>query len=152
MKRFKFRLNTVLNYSRSIENEENLILKTEQLKLKQENERLTELKQQANRIKTDIVKSSDRGITVQELAAWQAYLNTVFSDINHRKAVVEQAEKRVMDSKTRLIEKMKARKSFEHLKQQRTMEFNYELERTNQLDADERALINYCATGRSTEN
>lgn len=153
MKKFKFNLDTVLNFNRSIEKEENLNLQKEILNLKHQTDRLFEKKRQAAEVKESIMKAENSGVQAQELVFWGAYLNSVSSEMDELNGLIKLSQQRVKESRDRLIKKMIARKSLEHLRERRFSDFKDETGRKNQSEADERALTTvYFGSGGSVSN
>ncbi|HWR40405.1 MAG TPA: flagellar export protein FliJ [Patescibacteria group bacterium] len=126
MKRFRFRLETLLKFRKLQEEQAQLRLAKAEDVLRRERERLTVLEQNQT-VNTDILRQCQQeGSTVEILKLYQVYLDKIKRDISAQKSVIAKAEQQRQECLKALEEAMKKRKLVENLKERRRLQHELE--------------------------
>ncbi|MBO8167976.1 MAG: flagellar export protein FliJ [Thermoanaerobacteraceae bacterium] len=137
---FRFRLQKVLDYKQSIEEEKKLELGYAYRLRQQEAARLKRYQQQKERA---LVSSRTGKLDLVSLRQRQQYLDVMDKKIASQVERLEAAEKRVSEKQVELRQAMQERKAFDRLKERQKQQFAYEFNRQQQKLLDEVATASF---------
>ena len=143
MKRFRFRLETLLKFRKLQEEQAQINLAEAMDRLRQERERLMAL-EQTLAVNTDVLRQCQQeGSTVEILKLYQNYLDKIKRDIVAQKAVVARADEHHRNCLRLMEDAMKKRKVVENLKERRRQQHEEEELREEQGLLDEMGIQLY---------
>lgn len=137
---FRFRLQKVLEYKQSIEEEKKLELGHAYRLRQQEAARLKRYQQQKEQA---LVSSRTGKLDLVSLRQRQQYLDVMDRKIASQVKRLEAAEKRVSEKQVELRQAMQERKAFDRLKERQKQQFAYEFNRQQQKLLDEVATASF---------
>ena len=141
-KKFKFRLQVVLEYKQRIEDEEKKKFAKVMQKL-QEAEKHLQFLINTREIKKNEMreKMSVGSLNVYELQMYHLHIDKLSKDIVKQKEVIKEIEKEVEEQRQRLIAAAREKKVYEKLKEKKLEEFKKELEAEERKFIDELASV-----------
>lgn len=142
-KRFKFKLQSILDYKQQIEDEE----KEKLAKLMQEEQKAKEyletLKQNREREVFNLKEKQQEGtLNIDELKLIHNHIQYLGVQIENQKIKISNLQKKIEEQRQKLMEATKERKSYEKLKEKQQERFLQEIE------TEERKMIDELATTR----
>jgi flagellar protein FliJ len=143
MKKFKFKLETVLNVK---ERKEELLrhelMKLQALKL-QEEQLLEEVKQQRIKISQEKAVENKKGTDIQSLRYFEQYLSVLLKKIDDTKKSIKALEKKADKKREEVVEASREKKVFEKLKEKQFDEFKRLVVQNEQKALDEMAVSKF---------
>lgn len=143
MRAFQFRLQTKLDLSNREEQQvreelQILILQREQIQGE-----LAEIQAKLDGIETAIKELMAEGFSLEEYLVLKNYLPIIRSMRMQKEAELIRAESFITETRSRLIEKMKERKTLEKLREKEWLNYLLEFNREEQKIIDELAINNH---------
>jgi len=114
---YKFRLQKLLNYKVSIEEEKKNELSKASKRLEEEKKRLIELKQKLNEMNSALHEKTSQGMTVNELKILANYIDYYKGSIKEQKVKIKMAEDYLSTCREELIKATQEKKMIEKLKE-----------------------------------
>lgn len=143
MKKFKFRLNTVLKVKQKKEDS----LKTELVGLKKilelETSRLNKLKNDKLACQKELKQLRSKDIDINKLALYEYYLEALKQKIANQTSRVEGCKVAVGEKKAELLEASKEKKAVEKLHDKRYSEYLSDVQSAEQKIFDEISTVRY---------
>lgn len=128
MASFKFKLEKVLNYKETVENQTKLRFAQVKQKLTREETILNEYYEQKRSV-IDRKNSSSKGIKVGELALYNSYIGVLNKRIERQSSIVARTMEELDRAKNDMVSAVTEKKIFEKLKENQYEEFIYEQEK-----------------------
>lgn len=148
---FKFKLESVLEYKKKIEEEEQRELARLKEILRQEQERLEHLKMtKAEEMKELVEKSSQGLLNVAEIQMYHSHLKRLDKEIASQEITVQRAAIDVEEQRQKLINASKEKKTYEKLKEKHKTAFELAIDEEERKFIDELATMRYDAGRAST--
>ena len=143
MKRFKFRLQTLLDRRKS--REEQLLAQLGELRREEtaEVERLNALCSRLDTAWRDVEEALGRNAPVEELCRLDEFAKTTRDDINVQKLTLEAAQERVEAKRKELVSAMQERQVLEALRDKQEREYLMTIARAEQNELDEMSSVRY---------
>ncbi|MEN6358104.1 MAG: flagellar export protein FliJ [Armatimonadota bacterium] len=143
MKRFKFRLQTLLDRRKS--REEQLLAQLGELRREEANEleRLNALCCRLDTAWLDVEEALGRNAPAEELCRLDEYAKTTRDDINVQKLTLEAVRERVEAKRKELVNAMQERQVLEALRDKQEHEYLMDIARAEQNELDEMASVRY---------
>ena len=139
MKKFDFRLQKVMEYKEHKEKEKQRELAKAKDRLRSELERLLGLNQRQAFYHDHVRKINLDKMNLRELSLYQTYLQKLSQEILHQKCQVRTSEENVSESRKKLLESSKEKKTLETLRAKKFQAYRKEMDRTEQKEIDESA-------------
>lgn len=140
-RRFRFRLQTVLEYKQRREEEEQRELAKKKEILAKEEKRLRSLQRLQETRRQELAEKSAKGdLNVDELRMYHEHQKKMARDIAHQNVRVQQAQADMEFQRQKLLQASKEKKTYEKLKEKHHQAFVAEVE------AEEAKLIDEIAT------
>ena len=143
MKRYRFRLQTVLERREAFEKEKLGELAEVRSEEAQEVERLHALNRQLEQSRDQIEDALRRGLTPMEVMLRDNYSEATANDILVQELTIEAVRQRVEAKRLEVVEAMKERKVLEALKEKQEREYMLTCMRYEQNELDEIASVRY---------
>lgn len=137
MKKFKFRLETLLKYRKILEDQARLELAEADRRLKEEQSKLKKLEDDLNRTIEALYQKQSETVTAEELSLYSSYISRLKHNITMQEIKVAEAEKYRFECLKKLEEAMRRRKLVESLKDKQLKNYYIELLREEQKYLDE---------------
>lgn len=139
MKKFKFRLQSVLNAREKAFEDAQLALAKVQAKLNRQIKHLESLHQKLNHTKKDLESLLTEGtnIDLSRIKNYQDFMAKLKEDIKNQHKIIADTKIEMEEKKQELIEAMKAKRMLEKLKEKDLKEFNASVERMDLKEIDE---------------
>ncbi|MFK5926669.1 MAG: flagellar export protein FliJ [Desulfuromusa sp.] len=138
----KFKLQSVLNYRQSLEDQAQQILATS---LQQQNEMETQLQQQQQHLQQcdrELKQRQKEGLTVAEIDLYESQIQhcrRVMEDIQNH---LQRLEQQILSKRKELLHAARERQVMEKLKEKQEAEYQQELSRKERVMLDEVSLRN----------
>ncbi|MGQ9454278.1 MAG: flagellar export protein FliJ [Armatimonadota bacterium] len=143
MRKFRFRLQAVLEHRRFEENR----LKSELAEIMREEVRerlrLARLISELENSKRALLDSLSRGVPASELELLDEYVKTKRDDVRVQQLTVESIKDRVESKRHEVLEAIKRRKLLESLRDKQERCYLYEAARAEQKDLDDSATVRF---------
>lgn len=144
---FKFKLESVLEYKKKIEEEEQRELARLKEILRQEQERLEHLKMTKVEEMKELVEKSSQGLlNVAEIQMYHSHLKRLDKEIASQEITVQRATIDVEEQRQKLIRASQDKKTYEKLKEKHKAVFELALEEEERKFIDELATMRYAAS------
>ena len=144
--RFSFRLQSLLNWKRNLEESSQMRLAHRIRQLKTEDEEIQQLVRRRFENDQKLNEKMRRGIEIHEYFLYKTFGEESYNDLLRREGKKKQAEKEIEEEREDLIGLMKARKKLEKLKEKRFKIFIYQMEKMDQKNIDEIFVRQYPST------
>ncbi|MDI6762166.1 MAG: flagellar export protein FliJ [Thermodesulfobacteriota bacterium] len=142
--RFSFRLQSLLNWKESLEEESRMKLARKNRQLRRQEEEIQELAGQREENDRGLRKRMGKGLLAREYLIHKEFNEESYQDLVQKELNKKQTEQEVKEERERLTGLMKERKILERLKEKRFKTFLNELGKLEQKDLDEVAIGAYC--------
>ncbi len=143
MKKFKFKLETVLNVKeRKEEQLKHELLKLQALKI-QEEQFLAEVKEKRAYISREKSNENKKGTDIQSLIHFEQYLGVLLKKIDDAKKNIKVLEKKADIKREEVVEASREKKVFEKLKEKQFGEFQRVVNENEQKVLDEMAVSKF---------
>lgn len=143
MKKFRFRLKTLLELALKLEEQQLLKTKEAEKQLQVETQRLAELSERRQETVTFRQRKAVTGCTIQELIELQSYLDYLDRQIEQQRVKVVATEEMYQQEMAVLLERMRQRKMLENLRARTLEDFRRQQLKEEQQRLDELALVRY---------
>ena len=140
---YRFRLETVLTYRRSLEEQVQLRLAREQRLLDTHLDRLDHLKAERRQIMRDLESAKRKQLAAPMFSNYMECIDTKEWEIRAQAVTVESQRRVVDEAREELQDKMKDRKVMERAKEQDYNTYLRGYLRKEQNDSDEQALLRF---------
>lgn len=140
MKKFTFRLDSLLNIKKQLEENTIYELNKQRKKLDIENKILLDKEVKLHDTIEKVNVENNNKVIPQRMVEYGHFIIRLKDDIKHQKENVKEEEKRVDIIRERLIQVMGERKMLEKLKEKKYKEYHKEEERNNQSILEELCL------------
>jgi len=137
MKKFNFRLETLLHYRKNIEEKERLELLRLYFQMHTEINRRTELLDRQRETLAELKQKRDQGPDDPEVHWFYAYLGKLQSQIAASSQQIARLERSITDQRSTVVEASKNKKIVDGLKTKKVKQFNAEAEKQEQKTVDE---------------
>lgn len=143
MKKFRFKLQTVLDQRQA--KEDQVLAELGELRQEETRElaRLAELRQRLEDALTSIEQALQRNASAEEISHCQDYAEVTVEDIKLQELTLEGVRNRVEAKRVELVEAIKERKVLETLRDKQEREYIATHEREEQNMLDEMASVRY---------
>ena len=146
-KTFKFKLESVLEHKKKIEEEEQRELARLKEILRQAQERLEDLKMTKVQEMKELVEKSSQGLlNVAEIQMYHSHLKRLDKEIASQEIAVQRAAVNVEEQRQKLIRASQEKKTYEKLKEKHKTVFELALEEEERKFIDELATMRYDAS------
>ena len=139
MRKFRFRLQKVMELRQHREKEKQRDLAQAKNKLRQEGERLEALNHTKDECQTKVKKKKKDKLNLKELSLYQIYLANLHHQIKGQRTEVGKSEKEVENKRGEFLEKSKEKKILENLRKSKLLNYKEEINRIEQKETDELA-------------
>lgn len=146
MASFNFKLERVLNYKETVENQKKNKFAQVRQRLNRE-ELLLDDFYKHKRLVVEEKNSYNRKIKAGELALYNTYIDTINRRIENQKMIVTRTKEELNKAKDEMVDAVKEKKIFEKLKENQYEEFIYEQGKEEEKINDN--LISYKTTTRN---
>jgi flagellar protein FliJ len=143
MKRFSFRLETLLRHRKNIEEKERNVLLMLRSQVQKESAHLLELKDRHHETLEGLAQRRNDGADHAEIEWFCAYLNRLKHEQEHSRKKIAALEKDVERQKLVVIEASKQMKVIETLKDKQHKQYVSLLEKVEQKAVDEMVVIRF---------
>ncbi|AVX20771.1 MULTISPECIES: flagellar export protein FliJ [Carboxydocella] len=143
MRKFKFRLQALLDLAVKLEEQQLNKTRVAERQLRKEQETLESLMEDKQTALYSQQENMLKGCSVQELIEMQFYLDKLARQISRQQTQVAEAEKAYQDEMAMLQEKMRYRKMLENLRAKAWEEHRQKQLKEEQIILDELALVRY---------
>lgn len=137
MAKFNFRLQSVLNLKKSLENQQRNVFAAQRKALSDEEEKLEKLYVRLSDYEEEGRKLRESVLNIQDLLDNEVYLVRVKEYIALQKEEVRKASEKLEEERLKLIEMMKERKMYERLREKAFDEFIEEEKHSEAVSNDE---------------
>ena len=129
MKKFRFKLETLLGVTRRKKEDAERLFAEATRKLEEERVRLTELLEEMQRVQAEYKEQTQEGkrISVGRLMTYTSYVNWKREQIEQQQQIIMQAQAERQKRLKELLQLMSKLKSIEQLKEKRLQQYNAEL-------------------------
>ncbi len=142
--RFSFRLQSLLNWKESLEEESRMGLARKSHQLRRQEEEIRELADQREENDRGLRKRMGKGLLVREYLIHKEFGEESYHDLVQMESNKKQMEQEIEEEREHLTGLMKERKILERLKEKRFKTFMNELGKLEQKNLDEGAIGTYC--------
>ena len=143
MKKFRFKLETVLNVKeRKEEQLKHELLKIQALKI-QEEQLLAEVNEKRAYITREKSNENKKGIDIQSLIHFEQYIGSLLKKIDDTKNNIKVLEKKADNKREEVVEASREKKVFEKLKEKQFGEFQRVVLQNEQKVLDETAVSKF---------
>ena len=145
MKKYSFRLQTVLNLKEKALEEKLIELSKVVAILNKENARLDELQHKHAVSTSDLAQmyANNDVLDISKIQLYKNYLAKVTQEILQQKKIVENVEKMVEQHQLEVNKALKEKKIYEKLKEKDSQKFFKEMEFKERAEADDLAILKY---------
>ncbi len=143
MKKFKFRLQTLLDLALKLEEQQLSRTKAAEKELELAQQRLKDLLDRRQELLCDRQTKAVQGCTVKELFELEGYIDWLAREGERQKFHVQEASERYQQEMNALLAQMRQRKMLENLRARALDEFRRQQSKEEQLVLDELALVRY---------
>lgn len=143
---FNFKLERVLNYKETLENEKKSKFAQAKQKLAKEESLLDDYYKHKNLIVKEKNSVSNK-IKAGELVLYNSYIDTINKRIENQKIIVTRTKGELEKAKDEMINAVKEKKIFEKLKENKYEEYIYQLGKEEEKIID--SLVSYKTTTRN---
>ncbi len=143
MKKFRFKLETVLNVKEKREEQlKHELMRLQALKIQQE-QLLKEIKEKRSYISGEKSHNKENGVDIQSLIYYEQYLGVLLHQIDLTKKNIKDFEKKADDKREEVVEASREKKVFEKLKERQFDEFKRMIIYNEQKVLDEAAVSKF---------
>jgi flagellar FliJ protein len=146
--RFSFKLQSLLNWKESLEEESRVNLARKNHRLRSQEEEIHKLMDQREENDCGLRKRMEDGLLAREYLIKKEFGEKSYYDLVRMESNRKQMEQEAKEEQKRLTELMKERKILERLKERRLKSFVKEIEKLEQKTLDEGAIRRYCTEFR----
>jgi len=143
MKKYRFKLESVLRYRRSIEDQNRQKLAGIKLEDKTERNRLEDYQEAQEKGRTEFLHTRMNGITASQITLYTVYLGDLEEKILSQKSKLEEISTRMEAARRDLLEASKERKMLEKLREKKLQQYLRQLTRAEQSFLDEVSANQY---------
>lgn len=145
MKKYSFRLQTVLNLKEKALDEKLIELSKVVAILNKENARLDELEQKHSTSTSDLAQmyASNDVLDISKIQLYKNYIAKISKEIFQQKKIIENVVKMVELQQLEVNKALKEKKIYEKLKEKDTEKFFKEIESKERAEADDIAILKY---------
>ncbi len=145
MKKYKFRLQTVLDMKEKVLEAKMLELSKVVQMYNQETQRLKEFESSKKNSLAELngIYSRAEILDIMQIQTYKAYLGRVSFDINNQKKVLENILKLMQEKQEEVNKALKEKKIFEKLKENEEQKFYKEFNKKENAESDDIALSRY---------
>ncbi len=147
MAKFVFKLQSVLNIKKQIEDSLKIQLGKAVQALEAEKELLKELESEKKRCMGEVGSKVSGGVKVDKLKNYNAYISFIKQKISRQYEMVKSAQEIVDKYREELTGMMKERKMLEKLREKQYEEYMQEIKKKEQKDIDE--IVSYRGSARN---
>lgn len=137
MAKFTFRLQSVLNLKKSLENQQKNIFAAQRRTLDEEEEKLNNLCERLSEYEEEGRKLREDVLNIQDLLDNEVYIVRVKEFISLQKEEVRKASEKLEEERLKLVEMIKERKMYERLREKAFEEFVNEEKHSEAVSNDE---------------
>ncbi len=143
MRRFRFRLQRVLELKESLENQKRDEIAMLYALLNEKEREIKEGKLEVNSAYNDMRSELEGNIDVSRASLWVNYIDRLWERIHMLEDEREKLNSEIEERRKELFELMKERKTLEKLKERQYREYAREADRQERLNVDEMATIRF---------
>ncbi|EOC99305.1 flagellar export protein FliJ [Caldisalinibacter kiritimatiensis] len=124
MKKYKFKLQKILDYKEGVENKKKSLYGKLKKELEEEEKKLNQVVMRKKKL---LAERNDalEGTTIKDLKAYSLYINSINDEIHQQKNIINRKREECEGAKKELIDITKERKMFEKLKEKDYKEYTY---------------------------
>jgi len=141
MKKFKFRMETILKLKKQQEDEKKRVVGMLVADINKQQQQAIELsgslRQEGQKIKQQYL---DNNVDLEEVASYQKYVTQVQRAIQQRIANVSEIQKKLNIAREEFLEKVKETKILEKLKEKKQSEYQAQISRLERITEDDIAM------------
>ena len=141
--KFNFKLQKVLSYKKTVENQKKNQYGIIQQKLNREEDKLDNFNRHKNHLENEKQLSAVK-TKVGNLVMYNAYINDIMASIKVQENIVAKTKDELEEAKEEMVEALRDKKTFERLKENQYREYLYQLEKQEEKQID--SLISYKAS------
>lgn len=140
---FNFKLESVLNYRKTLEERRLVEFSDEKKRLEGEKEKLESMRQEKSELLEQFRAEQVNPLSSTDIALYFSYIKVVNERENEQKAVVNKATETVEEKKEVLLGAVKDRKIMDTLKEQRFNEYKENVSGVERKIVDETAVLRF---------
>lgn len=148
---FKFKLQPLLDYRKSIEETALLEFADKMRRLENEKEILEGLKRERLALIGQLIKLPGRRLPAADISLYHSYISHIKDMQGSQKGVIGEAAREAEDKRTELLETVKKRKAIEILKQKKLEEYQADIINKERKELDEVGILRFVKRARIEE-
>jgi flagellar protein FliJ len=144
--RFSYRLQSLLNWKKNLEEYSQMRLAEKAMQLKAQEEKIRQLMDERFELDRTLQEKMKEGVEEKEYALYKLFAEENYRNLLDMEAKKKKTQNELEKERERLIGLMKERKILESLKEKKLKKFTYELEKLDQKNMDEMVIQKHQTT------